>query len=49
MWLLRGQQKNVANARKIEVNFFFILDNRKWKTFCHKYDNGKLWVEVITS
>ena len=27
----------------------FILDNRKWKTFHNKYDNGKLWMEVITS
>ena len=25
----------------------FILDNRKWKTFYIKGDDGKSWVEVI--
>ena len=25
----------------------FILDNKKWRTFHLKDDNGKLWVEVI--
>ena len=25
----------------------FILDNRKWRTFRLKDDNGKLWVEMI--
>ena len=25
----------------------FIPDNRKWRTFHLKDDNGKLWVEVI--
>ena len=25
----------------------FILDNKKWKNFCLKEDNGKLWVELI--
>ena len=46
-WVLRGETcKKIFQCNKSQLSLF-ILDNRKWRTFHLKDDNGKLWVELI--
>ena len=46
-WFLRGQTSEEKSQCKKSRSSLFILDNKKWRTFHLKDDNGKLWVEVI--
>ena len=42
-----GKQVKKKSQCKKSRSSLFILDNRKWRTFHLKDDNGKLWLEVI--
>ena len=47
-WFLEGKQvKKIAIIWKKSRLSLFIPDNRKWKPFHLKYNNVKIWVEVI--
>ena len=46
-WFLRGQTNDKSCKCKKSPSSLFTLDNRKWRTFHNKDDNGKLWVAVI--
>ena len=41
-----GKQEKNRQCKKSRSNLFTV-DNRKWRTFHFKDDNGKLWVEVF--
>ena len=44
---LKGQTADKICQCKKSPSSLFILNNRKWRTFYLKDDNGKLWVKVI--
>ena len=46
-WFFRGQSSNKSCQCKRSRLSLFILDNKKWRIFNLKNDNGKLWAEVI--